>query len=267
MFASPKRSAFLSWLLHCGAILLILATTGVKPPFIPPLHDILLVPADIGAYKPPVHAGGGGGGGGVRADSPASRGEAPPFARVQFSAPVVKIENATPILPMAPTLIGDAEIKPAIFDYRQYGDPDGVPGKLSGGPGDGGGIGKGHGTGIGPGKGPGLGPGDDGGTGGGERVRYLGSGGGAVTQPVLLTKIDPDYSEEARKAKLQGTVLLRIEVDTHGQPQNITVGKSLGLGLDDRAIDAVKRWKFTPGKVNGKPVAVVAYVEVNFRLL
>jgi protein TonB len=62
-------------------------------------------------------------------------------------------------------------------------------------------------------------------------------------------------------------VLLRIEVDTHGQAQNIMVRKSLGLGLDDRAIEAVKKWKFIPGKVNGKPAAVVAYVEVNFRLL
>ena len=62
-------------------------------------------------------------------------------------------------------------------------------------------------------------------------------------------------------------MLLRIEVDTHGQPQNISVRQSLGLGLDDRAMEAVRKWKFIPGKVNGKPAVVVAYVEVNFRLL
>jgi TonB family protein len=266
MFASPKRSALLSWLLHCGAILLILATTGVKPRNIPLLHDILVAPVDIDSYKTSLHAGGGGGGGGVHADSPASRGNAPPFARKQFVAPAVEILNTTPILPMEPTLIGNPDIQSAIFNYKQYGDPDGVLGKLSGGPGDGGGIGSGHGTGIGPGNGPGLGPGEGGNEGGGH-VGYLGTGNGSLTPPLLLSKTEPEYSEEARKARLQGTVVLQIEVDTHGQAQNITVRQSLGLGLDDRAMEAVKKWKFAPGKVNGKPAAVVAYVEVNFRLL
>ena len=96
---------------------------------------------------------------------------------------------------------------------------------------------------------------------------YLGAGGGGVTAPTLVSKTEPEYSEDARRARLQGTVLLRIEVNTRGLAQNIAVRKSLGLGLDDRAIDAVKKWKFNPGKVNGKPAVVVAYVEVNFRLL
>ncbi len=264
MFASPKRSALLSWLLHCGAILLILAVTGVKTTIIPLIHDVLVTPADLVAYKTTAHTGGGGGGG-VRADSPASKGDPPPFARLQFSAPTVEILNDHPILPMAPTLIGDTDIQPANFDYKQYGDPNGVPGKLSGGPGAGGGIGDGDGAGVGPGKGPGLGPGEGGGEGG--AVDFRGFKGGSMSPPVVLLKSEPEYSEEARKARLQGTVLLRIEVDTHGQAQNITVSKSLGLGLDDRAIEAVRKWKFSPGKVNGKPTAVVAYVEVNFRLL
>ena len=88
-----------------------------------------------------------------------------------------------------------------------------------------------------------------------------------MTAPTLVSKTEPEYSEDARRARLQGTVLLRIEVNTRGLAQNIAVRKSLGLGLDDRAIDAVKKWKFNPGKVNGKPAVVVAYVEVNFRLL
>jgi TonB family protein len=264
MFASPKRSALLSWLLHCGAILLILATTGVKPQLIRHTLDVLWMPADIDSYKMSAHSGGGGGG--VHADSPASRGEVPRFAHKQFSFPTVDIQNATPILPMEPTLIGDPDIKLAAFNYKQWGDPNGVLGTHSGGPGDGGGIGNGHGSGIGPGDGPGLGPGKDGGF-GGDGVGYMGVGGGAVTAPTLLSKTEPEYSEEARKARLQGTVLLRIEVDAHGLPQNIAVRQALGLGLDDRAIDAVKKWRFRPGKVNGKPAAVVAFVEVNFRLL
>jgi TonB family protein len=265
MFASPKRSALISWLLHCGAILLILAVTGVKPPNIPLLHDILLVSADIAAYKTTLKPGGGGGGGGVHADSPASRGALPRFAREQVVPPVVRIDNTTPLLPVEPTLIGSTEIKPMAFNYKDWGDPNGVLGKPSGGPGVGGGIGDGQGTGVGPGRGPGHGPGENGGEGGGA-VGYLGLG-GAVTQPVLLSKTEPEYSEEARKARLTGTVVLRIVIDAQGLAKDITVSRSLGLGLDDRAIEAVKKWKFKPGRVNGKPAAVEAYVEVNFRLL
>ena len=84
---------------------------------------------------------------------------------------------------------------------------------------------------------------------------------------MLLWKTDPEYSEDARKTKLQGTVVLRIEVNTNGHAQNISVRQRLGLGLDERAIEAVRRWKFRPGTLNGKPAVVVAYVEVNFRLL
>jgi TonB family protein len=230
------------------------------------LRDILIVPADIASYKPSLKPGGGGGGGGVHADSPASRGALPRFAAEQVMPPVVRLDDTTPILPVEPTLIGDAEIKPAVFDYKVWGDPNGAIGKPSGGPGKGGGIGGGDGTGVGPGKGPGHGPGEGGGEGGGS-VDYLGTGGGALTQPQVLTKVDPEYSEEARKVRLQGTVRLRIVVNTHGEAENIVVSQSLGLGLDDRAMEALRKWKFLPAKLNGKPTAVVAYVDVNFRLL
>jgi TonB family protein len=263
MFASPKRSALLSWLIHGGAILLILAVTGAKTPIVPLLHEVLVAPADISAYHTSRHAGGGGGG--VHADSAASKGVAPPFALRQFVAPAVEILNPAPTLPMEPTLVGLPQTELAAFDYRLYGDPNGLPGKPSGGRGDGGGIGEGHGTGIGPGNGPGLGDGEGGGEGGGA-VDYRGVTGG-VTPPALVTKVEPEYSEDGRKARLQGTVLLRIEVNTQGLAQDITVRQGLGLGLDDRAIDAVKKWKFLPGKVNGKPAVMEAFVYVNFRLL
>jgi TonB family protein len=90
---------------------------------------------------------------------------------------------------------------------------------------------------------------------------------GSVTEPVLLWKIEPEYTDEARRARVQGTVVLHIEVDTRGQAQNITVRQSLGLGLDERAIEAVRRWRFRPGYRNGKPWAASALVQVNFRLL
>ena len=91
--------------------------------------------------------------------------------------------------------------------------------------------------------------------------------GGGVSSPSLLYKVEPEYSEEARKAKFQGTVLLYVEVDEKGLPRNIRVIRPLGLGLDQKAIEAVEKWKFSPGKKDGKPVAVQAQIEVNFRLL
>jgi TonB family protein len=266
MFATPKRSALISWSLHGAAILLVLAVTGVKPKLIPLLHDTFFTPVDLVAYKTAVKPGGGGGGGGVHADSRASRGELPRFAERQFVPPIVKLDNATPILPVEPTLIGDANIKPVSLNLPNWGDPNSVFSKLSGGPGTGGGIGGGDGTGVGPGKGPGHGPGENGGEGGGT-VGSLGAGFGSITQPTLVAKTEPEYSEEARQARLQGTVRLRIEVSTQGVAQNIAVINSLGLGLDERAMDAVKKWRFLPGKVNGKTATVMAYVEVNFRLL
>ena len=164
---------------------------------------------------------------------------------------------------MDATLIGDPAIHLANFNYAQYGDPNGALGKLSAVLAMAGGSARAMAQ-ARTGKRSWPRSGKNGGTGG--DVGYLG-GGGAVTPPALLSKTEPEYSEEARKARLQGTVLLRIEVDTHGQPQNISVRQSLGLGLDDRAMEAVRKWKFIPGKVNGKPAVVVAYVEVNFRLL
>lgn len=264
MFASPKRSALISGMVHGGAILLILAVTNVKPQLITKLRDILVVPADLAAYKKTALASGGGGGG-VHADSPASRGDPAPFARRQFVVPAVEILNQAPVLPMDATLIGDPDIKPASFNYSHYGDPNGVLGKLSGGPGKGGGIGAGDGTGIGDGDGPGLGPGEGGGQ-SGYGVESIGAS-GKVVAPTLISKTEPAYSEEARKARLQGTVILRIEVNAAGAAQNLTVRQSLGLGLDREAIEAVKKWRFNPGKVNGKPAITIAYVEVNFRLL
>ena len=145
---------------------------------------------------------------------------------------------------------------------NQYGDPLSKFGGASNGTGSGGGIGSGSGGGVGSGKGGGFGPGEGGGYGGGVfRV------GGGVSAPTLLFKVEPQYSEEARKAKFQGTVTLYIEVDPSGRATNIRVVQSLGLGLDEKAEEAVKQWKFRPGYKDGKPVTVAATIQVNFRLL
>jgi periplasmic protein TonB len=136
--------------------------------------------------------------------------------------------------------------------------PSGPP---SNGTGSGGGIGAGSGGGVGTGEGPGVGPGRGGGFGGG-----VFSVGGGVSAPKGIYTPDPEYSEEARKAKYQGVCVLWLIVDPNGHPRDIKVARSLGMGLDQKAIEAVRNWKFEPAKKDGQPVAVQINVEVNFRL-
>ncbi|MGB7722426.1 MAG: energy transducer TonB [Bryobacteraceae bacterium] len=261
MYATPKRSALLSGLLHAAAIVAALTIASVKNPSVI-WKPVTLVGRDIGRYLASVpREQDGGGGGGTRSNRAASLGRLPKAARRQFTPPVVEYVNQNPQLPMEPTLVMTEIVLPAI-DLPRFGDPNGVSGPPSGGRGSGGGIGDGEDGGVGNSRGPGYGPGPGGGgiTGGGG---FLGD----VTQPVLLWKIEPEYTDEARRAKIQGTVVLHIEVDTRGQAQNITVRQSLGLGLDERAIEAVRRWRFRPGYRNGKPWVASALVQVNFRLL
>jgi TonB family protein len=87
-----------------------------------------------------------------------------------------------------------------------------------------------------------------------------------TTAPRLIHKVEPEYSEEAREAGLEGTVVLGIEVGADGQAHDIRVLRTLGKGLDEKAVETVRLWKFEPGTRDGKPVAVQATIEINFRL-
>lgn len=260
MYASPKRSTFISGLLHAAVIGLVLMTTAVKTPIVNRQHAVLFEPLDLRRYVLP-RASEGGGGGGVRANTQASKGVLPRVSRQPFTPPVAKYENLNPILPVEPAIMGNYEA-PVIKITLPFGDPNGVAGPASGGPGSGGGIGGGKGPGVGDHTGSGYGPKDGSGV-EGIAAKYVRD----ATQPVLLYKIEPEYSDEARKAKLQGEVVLHIEVDARGTAQNIRVAQSLGLGLDERAMAAVSHWKFRPGYAVGKPVATQAMIHVTFRLL
>ncbi len=90
--------------------------------------------------------------------------------------------------------------------------------------------------------------------------------GGGVTPPKPIYAPDPEYSEEARKARYQGTEVLWLIVDAEGRPQNIRVQRSLGMGLDEEGVKAVNRWRFEPARKDGQPVAVMITIEINFRL-
>jgi protein TonB len=114
---------------------------------------------------------------------------------------------------------------------------------------------------VGSGKGAGLGPGEGGGVGGG-----VFSVGGGVSEPSPTFMPTPEYSDDGRKARVQGAVELLIVVKADGTVDFRDVRKSLGYGLDQKAIETVKKWKFLPGKKDGVPVATLVSVTVNFSL-
>jgi len=189
------------------------------------------------------------GGGGSFQKLAEKKGELAKVAPRQFTPPIRTVDD--PKLSVTPTIL--APELPNI-SAQNYGDPLGRIGIPS--------TGNGIGVGIGPGKGPGVGPGNGGGF-GGSAYKI----GGGVSAPVPVYRPEPEYSEEARKAKWQGAVMLSLVVDENGVPQEIKVIRSLGMGLDQKAIEAVQKWRFRPGLKDGKAVPVFANIEVNFRLL
>ena len=226
-----------------------------------PTHVTLLEPTGLVNLPPKSEKAGGGGGGGRREPTPASKGKLPRLSDIQLTPPTPKIVNLDPVLPVEPTLIVPQLAQLPNVNLPNYGDPLGIPGPPSSGPGTGGGIGTGTGGGVGPGKGGGYGPGEGGGVGGGVfRV------GGGVSAPSVVFRIEPTYSEEARKAKYQGVVVLSAIVRRDGSIEILRVVRGLGLGLDENAINALRQWKFRPGMKNGIPVDVALNIEVNFSL-
>lgn len=257
-----------SLLLHGMVVAAILLPFSVSPPLNKPpspndrpwYTKITLPPISAFQGQQPK----GGGGGGVRSPLPASKGPIPEFSLMQFAPPSATLLNAVPELPVQPTLLGVPELKlPEMAQNAHWGDPNGVLGFASSGPGSRGGIGTGDDGGVGPGRGPGYGPGEGGNTGGGQVVYGVGEG---VSAPVPLYKPEPAYSEEARKAKFQGNVTLWIVVNPQGTVTDIRVVRPLGMGLDEKAAEAVRTWRFKPGLRYGVPVAVRVLVEVSFRL-
>ena len=248
-----------SLLIHIAVVALMLFLGSLKP--VPKLmkETATLIAPDISQYigKKLDKASGGGGGGGARQPLDASKGKLPKIKPKQFTPP--RVDEVPAHLPLPAAIVAPDDIPN--LDAKDFGDPLSKLGIPSNGSGLNG-IGSGIGGGIGSGRGNGVGPGSGGGFGGG--VYRIGGG---VSAPSVLSKVEPEYSEEARKAKWQGTVVLQLVVDDQGRPQNLKVLRSLGLGLDQKAIEAVEKWRFKPGMKDGKAVPVMATIEVNFRLL
>ncbi|HTZ84503.1 MAG TPA: energy transducer TonB [Candidatus Acidoferrales bacterium] len=206
----------------------------------------------------------GGGGGGDRDVIPAPKGHPPKLAVQQITPPTIVIRNDKPKLAVAPSVVVPPTVHLADNHMPNIGlaAPAVMPAAPpSNGTGSGGGIGSGSGGGLGMGHGSGIGSGIGAGVGGGVyRV------GGGISAPTAISAPDPDYTEQARRAKKQGTCVLWLIVDSSGHPRDIRVVRGLGFGLDAKAIDAVKQWRFQPALKDGTPVDVQISVNIDFHL-
>jgi TonB family protein len=256
------------------------ATREAETPRLPPARLVFL------AVPGP---GGGGGGGGLRQPAPPPRAELkgasrlrspvppprrlaarrpepvkrvpPPPPRPTPAAKPVEPPPAPPQPEQLPQVVAPVATAPADAADRAGVLADTTAKAPSSGPGSGGGVGTGQGTGIGEGDGSGIGPGSGGGTGGGPY--RPGSG---ITPPAILREVKPDYTEEARRRGVEGDVVLEIVVRSDGTVGTVTLLQGLGAGLDQRAVDAVRQWRFSPARRHGTPVDVVVEVAVEFKL-
>jgi protein TonB len=204
---------------------------------------------------------GGGGGGGTHNPVEASKGHLPKITKAPVAPPqILKVDH--PKLPAPPSIMMPQQVKLPNTNMPNVGVPNSPQVALaSQGGGSGSGFGSGSGGGIGECNGNGLGPGSGGGYGGGVMRP-----GGGVSAPVLIYSVDPEFSDEARRAKYQGICMVSLIVDAHGNPQHIQIVRALGMGLDEKAEEAVKQYKFKPAYYKGKAVPVLINVEVNFRI-
>jgi len=193
-----------------------------------------------------------GGGGGQKGPAPVSKGNPPKFSPQQLNPPKLPPVDQ-PKISVPVTVNVDPNIKMAHVDVPNFGMPNSPNLGVS--------MGNGNGTGLGSGNGNGIGAGSGGNMGGG--LRRIGGG---VSAPVVLFAPEPEFSEEARKAKVAGNVLVYLQVDVNGRPTHVRVLKGIGLGLDEKAIEAVRLYKFKPAMENGHAVPVEMNVEVNFQI-
>ncbi|HXN97436.1 MAG TPA: energy transducer TonB [Candidatus Acidoferrales bacterium] len=263
------RVQALSLAFHVVVIVLIIIPfwSELMSPGTTQAKTMVVTPLDITSpYLPKLPPGakkaGGGGGGGAHELLPASKGKLPKFSLTQIVPPKVKPPD-NPKFAATPTVLGMPDMKLASPNMSNWGDPMSKVTNDSNGPGSGNGIGSGNGTGIGSGSGGGVGPGSGGGSGGG----VFNAGTGGYGSPACVYCPQAQFSDEAVKAKYQGTVYLTAIVTADGRATDIQVAKGVGLGLDENAIAAVRTWRFKPALgPNGKPAAVRTTIEVTFHL-
>ena len=243
------------------AILIFLGHKIVTPPPVVNMGTITLNDDDVLSKKASIRMGGGGGGG-EHSKIEAQVGKTPKQDLHPLAPP--EQPKINPTLAVDPAVAVQPDIKlpdnPNLQNFGVKNSPNVT--LASAGTGGPAGLGAGHGNGIGTGSGSGYGPGSGGNFGGG--VFQIG---GDVLGPKLVSSVDPEFTDEARRAKYQGLVTVSLIVDAQGNPQNVRVIRAIGYGLDEKAVEAVKMYKFKPAIKKGVgPVPVYLTINVNFRI-
>ena len=249
-----------------GCVLAILILMGLSATINNPLNSPLgnkIHLSDFPLFAPSAAPPGGSDGGGSNELTDPTRGRLPRRDNMPIVPPQVPmLEN--PQLAVDPAIAIPLEIKlpdnPSLPNIGVYNSPN--VRLISNGPGARSGIGSGSDGGVGPGQGIGFGPGFDQGV--GNSIYRPGIGG--VTNPIPLISPEAEFSDEARRNKYQGICMISVIVDARGYPRSPRVIRSLGMGLDEKALEAVQRYRFKPALKDGKPVAAMISVMVNFRL-
>ena len=265
VFRRDRKSKVVSFILHSALVAGVVWWGMTYHPHVIQTADTVVTQVPFTLYAPPpppvmpvAKISGGGGGGGAHQIVEPTRGHVPKVARIQTLPPqIVRIAN--PKLAVEPTMQVNIPTNSSLPNLGMAQSPQIA--LASQGSGSGSGFGHGLGGGIGASQGGGAGVGTGGGYGGGVM-----SVGGGVSAPVLVHSAEPAFTEQARQANFQGTVSVQLIVDSQGNPQDVRVIHPLGMGLDQKAVEAVRQYKFRPAMYQGRPVAVQMIVEVDFRL-
>jgi TonB family protein len=259
-------SSMLSFLMHAGIFALIVwFVIQARQHIIPPQHVALVTPVIVPPYIPPVtlpapQSMGGGGGGGLHQPIEANKGHLPPVAKTLINPPELQVDH--PKLAVVPAVVMPQQVKIPDNSMPNLGMTQSTQVVMkSQGSGSGSGFGQGGGGGIGAGNGGGIGSGTVGGYGGGVMTV-----GGGVTAPVVIHKVEPEFTDEARRTKYQGVATIGLIVDAQGNPEGIHVVHPLGMGLDQKAVEAVRQYKFKPAMFQGHAVPVQLVIEVSFHM-
>ncbi len=255
-FKRDPKSTATAFAVHAALFLLILwISTRVIKVVQATKPKVTEITFDVPAPQPPVKIQAPkamGGGGGAHDIAPVTAGHLPKFEPV----PIVPPSNPPKIPPklaVDPSINVQTDVK-MTSNLPNLGVPNAPNVGVSS-------LGTGSGGGLGSGRGNGLGPGSGGNTGGGAYQI-----GGDVSAPRLIYQVDAEFSEEARKAKFQGEVVVALVVDATGRPTQIHVIRQVGMGLDEKAVEAVRQYRFTPAKKGGQAVPVMMNVAVNFNI-
>jgi protein TonB len=251
-FKRSPTSTAVAVVLHIAVILLIALLIAKHVQMAAPPKTTLVTTLDAPPPPAPPKLEKMGGGGGQVGATPVTAGHPPKFAAEQLVPPKAP-PMVQPKLAVEPTVNVQPDLKMADNKLPDMGMPNSNLKGFS--------MGNGNGSGIGSGNGNGMGPGSGGNTGGG--VMHVGGG---VRPPSVLFSVEPEFSEEARKAKFSGNVQVYLWIDEQGNPSHVKVVRGVGMGLDEKAVEAVRQYKFKPATQNGKPVKVDLYMDVNFQI-